>query len=69
MSTPPSPQPCPRRAYDGEFYGCGRTVLYRDPHKHREDGYPGGLFVCVDCVEPFGEFLSAAYDAKAVREE
>ncbi len=69
MSTPTSPQPCSGRVYDGEFYACGRTVLYRDPHKRREDGCPGGLFVCADCVEPFGEFLDKAHDAKAVREE
>jgi hypothetical protein len=65
---PASPQLCPGRVYDGEFYACGRTVLYRDPAK-KEGGCPGGLFVCGSCVDDFGDFMKVAYDAQAVRQE
>lgn len=69
MTTEASPPLCPGRVYDGEFYACGRTALYRDPHKRREDGCPGGMMVCADCVDSFTEFLDAAHDARAKRKE
>lgn len=33
-----NPPLCLGRVYDGEFYACGGTALYRDPHARREDG-------------------------------
>jgi hypothetical protein len=60
---------CPPRERDGDTFLCGRTILERDPHKRREDGCPGGLFVCEECVDDFCDFLRRAYDARAVRME
>jgi hypothetical protein len=54
---------------DGDIYACGRTVLYRDHHARREDGCPGGLFICGEGVEVSGGFMESAYDARAVRKE
>ncbi len=49
-------------------YICGRHVLYRDPTKE-EEACPDGLFICRSCVGDFGDFMKAAYDAQAVRQE
>ena len=56
---------CAPRLYDGVLYRCGRLVLERDPRRKREDRCPGGLFVCPECIEPFVEYLDAAYNARA----
>ena len=52
-----------------EGYACGKAVLLRDPHARREDGCPGGLFVCGSCVDGVVEFLDKAHDARARRKE
>jgi hypothetical protein len=64
---PPRTDLCPACGEE-HTYICGRSVLYRDPAK-AEEACPDGLFVCVDCVEVFGGFMSKAYDARAVRKE
>ena len=63
------PQLCPPRWIAGEPYICGRAVEDRDPHANREDGCPGGLFVCADCLAPVVDLVRRAQDAKAIRQE
>jgi hypothetical protein len=49
-------------------YYCGRTLLQRDP-TDKKQACPGGTQICGDCVDVFGEFMQAAYDAQARRKE
>jgi ribonuclease HI len=62
---------CEPRRYDDDpdLHYCGRTVIYKDPHKRREDGCPGALVVCVECYDTFLEFWRQAQDARAKRKE
>ncbi len=62
-------QLCPPRSYDGYLYRCGRTAVERNPRTNKEDRCPGGLFVCVEWVDDFCEFLKEAYNARAVDKE
>jgi hypothetical protein len=59
---------CSGTVHKGEWFQCGRVVLQRDPTKPAE-ACPGGLTICWDCSDEFGEFMKAAYDARAVRME
>jgi hypothetical protein len=54
--------------HKGQWFQCGRVVLTRDPNR-QEEACPGGLVVCWDCTEEVGQFLKAAYDARARRKE
>jgi hypothetical protein len=62
------PELCGGTIHEGEFYQCGRAVLMRDPNR-QEEACPGGLAICGDCADDFAEFMSAAYDARARRQE
>ena len=64
---PPRIDLCPACG-EKHTYVCGRTLITRDP-KQKEEACPDGHFVCRDCVDIFGDFMKAAYDAKAVRQE
>jgi hypothetical protein len=70
MSTTPRPpyHDCGGTIHEGEHFTCGRVVLMRDP-TNPADACPGGLTVCVECVDEFTPFLKVAYDARAVRQE
>jgi hypothetical protein len=65
MSTP---ELCGGTMHKGQWFQGGRVVLTRDPNR-QEEACPGGLTVCEDCSEEFGQFLKAAYDAQARRAE
>jgi hypothetical protein len=54
--------------YDGILYRCGRALLMRDPTDQKQ-ACPGGTMICEDCVDAFGDFMDAAYDARARRME
>ncbi len=62
------PELCGGTIHNGTYYACGRVVLTRDPNR-QEEACPGGLSVCWDCMEEFGEFMRRAYDARARRKE
>jgi len=56
--------------YCGEehTYRCVRILLSGDP-TNPDEACPGGTRVCFDCMDKFGEFMKAAYDARARRLE
>ncbi len=64
----------------GILYYCGRAVLLKDPadpkqacpnHGATPERWKGptGTRICEDCSDVFGDFMEAAYNARAVRME
>ena len=62
---------CNRSGPRSGVFACGRVVLGRDPTTAEAcPSYGGvGLFICADCVADVGDFLEAAYNARARRME
>jgi hypothetical protein len=71
-SPEPGQQLCPPRYWDdGTPLYCGLVVLERNPTGPEAcPSYGGvGLMVCERCMDAVGDFLEAAYNAKARRKE
>ena len=68
---PPTCTPLRKRCdYCGEehVYRCAQLLLSRDP-TNPDEACPGGTRVCFSCMDAFAEFMKAAYDARALRQE